>query len=93
MSKNPAYTDSDLRDVSDNPEWTAEDFARAQPFHVVFPDLAESLHGYDTAEPGVDELSLAVIIDRDLVEKFKGGGPGWEARLNDTLSRAVETAT
>lgn len=31
------YTTSDMRAVSDNPEWTKEDFAKAKPFGEVFP--------------------------------------------------------
>jgi uncharacterized protein (DUF4415 family) len=37
------YSARDLRDVRDNPEWTAEDFARAKPFAEVFPELAASI--------------------------------------------------
>jgi hypothetical protein len=29
--------------VSDNPEWTKEDFATAKPFAEVFPELAASI--------------------------------------------------
>jgi hypothetical protein len=32
-----------LRDVSDNPELTKADFARAKPFAEVFPGLAASI--------------------------------------------------
>jgi hypothetical protein len=32
-----------LRNVSDNPELTKSDFARAKPFAEVFPDLAASI--------------------------------------------------
>jgi uncharacterized protein (DUF4415 family) len=34
------YTRADWDAVADNPEWTAEDFARAKPFAEVFPELA-----------------------------------------------------
>jgi hypothetical protein len=34
------YSKKDLREVSDNPELTKEDFASAKPFSEVFPDLA-----------------------------------------------------
>ena len=37
------YTKQDWDDVSDNPELTAEDFARAKPFAEVFPELAASI--------------------------------------------------
>jgi hypothetical protein len=37
------YSKKDLREVSDNPELTKSDFARARPFSEVFPDLSASL--------------------------------------------------
>jgi hypothetical protein len=33
------YTARDIRAVSDNPEWTKDDFARAQTFDEVFPGM------------------------------------------------------
>jgi hypothetical protein len=38
-----SYTREDWDAVADNPEWTAEDFARAKPFVEVFPKLAASI--------------------------------------------------
>jgi hypothetical protein len=38
-----SYTKMDLRDVSNNPELTKTDFARARTFAATFPDLAASL--------------------------------------------------
>ena len=90
INKDPDYTDDDLAAVSDNPEWTAEDFARSQPFHVRFPHLAASLYGDGLS--GTHEAYLPVAIERDLVERFMAGGLGWEARLNETLRKAVESA-
>ena len=40
---NPEYTQLDWNEVSDIPEWTAEDFARARPFAEVFPDMAAAI--------------------------------------------------
>jgi hypothetical protein len=37
------YGKKDLRAVSDNPQLTKSDFARARPFSEVFPDLSASL--------------------------------------------------
>jgi hypothetical protein len=37
------YTKEDWDAVADNPEFTAEDFARANPFAEVFPELAASI--------------------------------------------------
>jgi hypothetical protein len=38
-TKKKGYTARDMRVVSDNPEWTEADFARAKSFGKVFPNL------------------------------------------------------
>ena len=91
MSGDPGYTEADLDAVSDNPEWTEEDFAQARPFHVLFPALAGTLRGPDEAAPASED-HVPVAIDRDLVDRFRAGGPGWEARLNAALRRAADAA-
>jgi hypothetical protein len=40
-SKKKAYTAKDMRAVSDNPEWTEANFAKAKPFRKAFPGLRE----------------------------------------------------
>lgn len=40
-AQRPSYTKADLAAVSDNPEWTAEDFKKARPFAEVFPHLTQ----------------------------------------------------
>ena len=37
------YSREDWDAVSDNPEWTEEEFRKARPFAEVFPELAESI--------------------------------------------------
>jgi hypothetical protein len=37
------YTLEDWHDVSDNPEWTDEDFARARPLREALPSLYEAI--------------------------------------------------
>ena len=41
--KNRRYTAADMRAVSDNPEWTKDDFAKAKRFDEAFPDLARTI--------------------------------------------------
>jgi hypothetical protein len=47
------YSQEDWDEVSDNPEWTAEDFAKARPFAEVFPEIAEAFRM--AKEAGEDE--------------------------------------
>jgi len=42
-AKKPGYSKKDLRQVSDNPELTRADFAKARSFSEVFPDLSASI--------------------------------------------------
>jgi hypothetical protein len=42
IAKRKGYTAKDLRAVSDNPEWTESDFARAKPFKKVFAGVRKA---------------------------------------------------
>jgi hypothetical protein len=41
--KRRGFTAKDLKEVSDNPELTKADFAKAKPFAEVFPDISASI--------------------------------------------------
>ena len=83
------YSKEDWEDVCDNPEWTAEEFAKARPFREVFPDLAASIDRVRgrprTANP---KQQVSIRLDRDVIEKFKATGKGWQARVNAVLKAA-----
>jgi uncharacterized protein (DUF4415 family) len=40
------------------------------------------------AVPGVKE-QVTLRIDQDVLEYFRGGGPGWQDRINDALRKAA----
>ena len=39
-----------------------------------------------------DHLPVAVRLDRDVVDRLKATGPGWEERVNIILRKALEAA-
>lgn len=85
------YSRDDWEDVSDNPEWTEEDFKAARPFAEVFPDLAESIRrsrGRPAVERPKQQISLR--LDPDVIEAFKATGKGWQARINEALRKAAK---
>jgi hypothetical protein len=41
--KKKSHRARDMRAVSDNPEWTRADFAKARPFAEALPELAASI--------------------------------------------------
>ena len=73
----------------DNPEWTADDFARAAgganiPAHILaaFPK--------NRGRPvGSNKQLVSLRIDRDVIERFRESGPGWQSRINAALRKAV----
>jgi uncharacterized protein (DUF4415 family) len=75
----------------DNPEWTAEDFARARPAAEVLP--AEVIAAFGKPKGGRPRGStkeqVSLRIDRDVLERFRASGAGWQSRMNDALRRAA----
>jgi uncharacterized protein (DUF4415 family) len=80
------------RQIAEDPDdfdATEEDIARAKPFAEAFPDLMESIRR-TRGRPPVDDPKLPVTIrlDREVVEKFKATGKGWQGRMNEVLKAA-----
>ncbi|MDQ1154416.1 BrnA antitoxin family protein [Brevundimonas sp. SORGH_AS_0993] len=75
---------SDYEDVEiddhDNPEWTDEDFAKAQPLRDVLPDL----YAQFDAEREV-ELKLPAAT----IRAFADEGDDWRERMADALTEAA----
>jgi uncharacterized protein (DUF4415 family) len=75
----------------ENPEWTEAEFAAAGG-----PDAlpSELLAAFPNTRPqggrpaGSGKQSVSIRLDKDVVEKFKAGGPGWQTRINAALRRA-----
>jgi uncharacterized protein (DUF4415 family) len=75
----------------DHAEWSSEDFANAKPFADAFPALAEKMRKASGGRPKSDNPKVAVSLrlDRDVIEKFRATGPGWQTRINEALRRAA----
>lgn len=70
----------------DNPEWSAEDFARAKPFAEAFPELAASIKRA-RGRPRAPEPKQAVTLrlSPSTIAKFKAKGGDWRARMAKAL--------
>lgn len=78
----------------ENPEWTEETTARARP--------ASDVHGHEVAAmlvkrprgrpAGSDKSQITLRLDRDVIARFKAGGPGWQSRMNEALRKAAPPA-
>jgi uncharacterized protein (DUF4415 family) len=80
----------------DNPEWTAEDFARARPASEVLPpEIAAMLvrqPGRPAGSMRSDRRQVTLRLPAHVIEHFRSQGPGWQTRAIAALERAVEEA-
>ena len=83
------YTQADIEDVSDTPEFTEQEMAKAKPFAEVFPELAASAKRTRGKQRAPTKQLISLRLDRAVVEAFKAGGSGWQRRINDALKSAV----
>lgn len=74
----------------DNPEWTEEDFKRAQPPHAILP--AEVLKAFPKTrgpQAAARKVPVSIRLTAEVVERFKADGPGWQSRIDAALKKAV----
>jgi uncharacterized protein (DUF4415 family) len=93
MYKKLDPADPDLTDP-ENPEWTAEDFARAKgpedlPPEVLaaFPKTAARLRGRPRKD--APKVLVSVRFDADVLEFYRSQGAGWQTKVNDALRKAM----
>jgi uncharacterized protein (DUF4415 family) len=80
------------RPDEDNPEWTAEDFARARPASELLPKFIgqkatdELMHrGRGRPAKPNRKVNQTLRLDPDVLEAYRREGPGWQALINDVL--------
>jgi uncharacterized protein (DUF4415 family) len=85
--RNKGYSARDLREVSDNPEFTKEDFAKAKPFAEVFPGLAASIRRGRGPNKAPTKQLVSIRLSGQVLEAYKAKGPGWQSRIDQDLRR------
>ena len=85
----PAYSQADFDAVSDNPELTAEQIAKAVPFDMAFPDLAASIRRRGPQKLP-RKVSTTVRLSPDVLDHFRASGPGWQSRIDAALKGWIE---
>ncbi len=86
-AKKKGYSARDMYDVSDNPEWTREDFARAKPFAEALPDLAASIRRGRGPNKAPTKKLVTIRLSGSVLDKYKAGGRGWQSRIDADLKR------
>jgi uncharacterized protein (DUF4415 family) len=81
----------------DNPEWTAEDFARALPADQVHGSLIAQALVRKVGRPAGSrkpnaKQTISLRLDPDVIAGWRATGPGWQARMNDALRRELNSS-
>ena len=83
-------------DDPDNPEWTDEDFERAQFVEDLSPEMQAiilatfpktKLRGPQKAPR---KIPVSIRLSPEVVEHFKAGGPGWQSRIDEALKKIAK---
>jgi len=85
MNKRKPLTDAD----GEVRELTAEDFRHFKPLDH-FPELAKLVRrrGERGPQKAPTKQQVTLRLDREVVERFRATGPGWQRRINDALKKA-----
>ena len=73
----------------DNPEWTAEDFAKARPASELPPHILAAFPRTRGPQKASTKVPISIRLSPEVIEHFKAGGPGWQSRIDDALRKAV----
>ena len=87
--KKKNYTARDMREVSDNPEWTKADFAKAKPFAEALPELAAAIRKGRGPNKAPTKRLVSLRLSPDVLDHFKAKGPGWQSKIDETLRKAA----
>jgi len=85
--KEPRYGTPD----DENPEWTADDFARARPAKDVLPAAFLEAHRRRRgAQKAPTKQAISLRVDPDVLAHYKSMGRFWQRRMNEALRAGME---
>jgi uncharacterized protein (DUF4415 family) len=97
MTERKRAIGSDLKKVDEHeitpeeyeeiPELTDEDFARGDVY------IGDRLISRGRPKSDNPKQAVNLRLDPDVLEHFRGTGPGWQTRINDALRKAAKLKT
>lgn len=86
MKKKKPLTDKD----GEVRELTAEDFRHFRPTSEVLPELVKlwRKRGERGPQKAPTKKQVTLRLDKDVVDRFRATGAGWQSRMNEALRKA-----
>ena len=87
------------RPSEENPEWTRETFARSRPAREALPEIlgdevaSQLLRPRGRPPTGNAKTAISIRLPRETQARWKATGPGWQTRMADTLTLAIDAQT
>jgi uncharacterized protein (DUF4415 family) len=72
-----------------NPIWTKRDFAKAKPASELPPDILAAFPKTRGPQKAPKKVPVSLRLSPDVVKHFRASGPGWQARIDETLRKAM----
>jgi len=85
--KKKGYSARDLRDVSDHPELTKEDFAKARLFAEALPELAASIRKGRGPNKAPTKKLVSLRLSGQVIDAYRAKGPGWQSKIDADLRK------
>jgi uncharacterized protein (DUF4415 family) len=85
--KKKGYSAHDLREVSDNPELTREDFDKARRFADALPELAASIRKGRGPNKAPTKRLVSLRLSGQVIDAYKAKGPGWQSKIDADLRK------
>jgi uncharacterized protein (DUF4415 family) len=79
----------------ENPEWTAQTFAKARPASEMLPEIFGAKVAKDMLKPrGRPPVKhpkerINIRLSHEVVEYFKSAGDGWQTRIDSALRQFI----
>jgi uncharacterized protein (DUF4415 family) len=70
-------------------ELTDEDWAHMRPVREVHPEIVDEYQRARGKQKRPTKVLVSLRLEREVVERLRASGPGWQSRANDMLRKAV----
>ena len=80
---------------TDNPAWTAQDFAKARPAQAVLSQIFSQARADALLTPrgrpkaDVTKVRVGIRLSPEVVDHFKASGEGWQTRIDAALRQFI----